>query len=303
MSTGVDFATSSEDVNALKAAGVSFVCRYLSGGGGKDLTTAERDRLLAAGLGIVVVWETDGRTGPLTGAAAGPGDAAAAVAEAQRLGAPPGTCIYFAVDFDVLAGNVPALRGYFTGLRPHMGPYRLGDYGGFLCVESVADIVDLGWQTYAWSGGRWSTLAHLQQYQNGAVLAGIGVDYDRNTAPDFGQWGSTTPQGDDLPLFLFYAKNPAGVSAGFVGDGLRVRWIRDGNQLKDVQAVFHPTAWGNATTQVVLDPTAFGSPVDAETAAQLGVPWPSASAGPPGPPGPPGPAVPTAAFAATITPQ
>jgi hypothetical protein len=51
-----------------------------------------------------------------------------------------------------------------------------------------AGVITWGWQTYAWSGGAWESRAHIQQYQNGVVLAGHSVDYNRSIKSDFGQW-------------------------------------------------------------------------------------------------------------------
>lgn len=325
MSVGVDFATSSENVAALKAAGVAFVCRYLSGGGdAKDITAAERDRLLGAGIGIVLVWETDGRTGPLVGN--GAGDANAAVAEAERLGVPSGTCLYFAVDFDMQPSQLSIVRTYFARAtsRCHVAGYRCGVYGGFAVVEGVADLVDLGWQTYAWSGGRWSSHAHLQQYANGAVLAGIGVDYDRNTAADFGQWG-TTPKPQEITMggryrpgthaeyhwpvinadksvSHWYVNDRTDLSkggghddlGGVAGGPASLDWNPDGT-ICTIEVIgsdgssivfndWHGGKWGGWT------------PSNTKT-LQIGV------QGPKGDKGDPGPASPLAAFTATISPK
>jgi hypothetical protein len=66
---------------------------------------------------------------------------------------------------------------------------RTGIYGGFTAVErEVGAHCELGYQTYAWSGGRWSAKAKLQQYRNGLSLCGGTVDLDRSLADDFGQW-------------------------------------------------------------------------------------------------------------------
>lgn len=192
---GVDYV-SGPSLSALESAGKSFVCRYLSGGDVKDLTATERDALLAAGIAIVVVWETDGRTGPL--AANGSGDAAAAVKQAQGLGIPKGTCIYFAVDFQPSAADIAGpIRTYFSGIADvcHGAGYRCGVYGGLATVNGVADLVDCCWQTYAWSGGQWSALAVLRQYQNGVTLAGANLDLDIAMADDYGQFSASGTRG------------------------------------------------------------------------------------------------------------
>lgn len=207
MAFGIDFANSGENVAALQTAGVTFACRYLSGGQSKDLTAAERDRLLGAGIGIALVWETDGRTGPLSGTSGGHADAGAAIRQAQALGAPAGTCLYFAVDFDASLTQIAGpIRAYAAAAAAdcRAAGYRCGMYGGFATVEGTAGIVDLGWQTYAWSGGRWSTHSAIQQYQNGVVVGGTSADDDRSMTADFGQWGSDMGMSSDQAFGLAF---------------------------------------------------------------------------------------------------
>lgn len=179
---------------------ISFVCRYLSGFS-KDLTPAEARDLTAAGLDIVVVWETTA-TRAEAGHAAGVADARAALAEARRCGMPDGRPIYMAVDEDTTVG--PHLTTYFHGAASVLGLDRTGAYGGYAVIKGLFDagLIQWGWQTYAWSGGRWDHRAQLQQYSNGHRISGADVDYDRATTSDFGQWrvGVTPqPQEDTMP--------------------------------------------------------------------------------------------------------
>ena len=51
-----------------------------------------------------------------------------------------------------------------------------------------AGLATFGWQTYAWSAGQWDARAQIQQYRNDQFVDGVGVDFDRATADDFGQW-------------------------------------------------------------------------------------------------------------------
>jgi hypothetical protein len=68
---GVDYAWGRPGAAALKRAGAKFACRYLSHDTtGKNLTRAEADELSAAGLWLVVVWETTANRA-LDGRAAG----------------------------------------------------------------------------------------------------------------------------------------------------------------------------------------------------------------------------------------
>lgn len=92
--------------------------------------------------------------------------------------------------------------------------------------------------------------------------------------------------GDEMPLTLFYAKdapNPA-INAGFLGDGISCRWLRNAQQVTDAIAIFKPVLWDTAANPVG-DPGAFGSPIDAETAAQQGIPFTGGQQGIQGLPG------------------
>lgn len=189
-SYGIDYtgglAAATIDRATVDGHQISFVCRYLSGFS-KDLTPAEARDLSAAGLEIVLVWETTAARAE-AGSSAGISDARAALAEAERCGMPAGRPIYFAVDIDTTVG--PNITAYFQGVNHIMGVSRSGVYGGYKVVKALFDkkLVAYGWQTYAWSGGQWDPRAQLQQYSNNHTISGHSVDYDRSTVSDFGQW-------------------------------------------------------------------------------------------------------------------
>lgn len=249
MIEGIDYSFSRPSPQEVKAAGKEFVCRYISGDfrhdddGQKDLSIQERDALFAAGLAIVLVWETDGRTGPLAGGAAAPGDAAAAIAEARELGAPPGTGIYFAVDFGASAADAQAIRDYAIGVRDacRAAGYRAGIYGGLATEQDVADVTDLLWQTYAWSSGNWNAGAALRQYANGATVAGASVDLNSAMAADFGQW---TIGGVQTPESL----------GGDMSDTLTLDWGAYGKGTHDFAAVSGQLRhdWDGGAGEIVL---------------------------------------------------
>lgn len=186
---GIDYAFGRPSIAALKAAGVRFVCRYLSHSPSKNLTHVEANELSAAGIWIVVVWETTAKRA-LDGYAAGALDAMDAQVMAQGCGKPEDRPIYFAVDWDAQPGQQAAINGYLDGAASVLGRDRVGIYGGY---EPVSRALAGGhaawaWQTYAWSGGRWAVDAQLQQYSNDHTLDGVGCDYDRAEKSDFGQW-------------------------------------------------------------------------------------------------------------------
>jgi len=175
----------------IAATGHEFVCRYVSHDTtGKNLTLAEAASLTAAGLWLVIVFESSaGRM--LAGTSAGAADARFAGAEAAKLGMPPTRPIYFACDFDATPGQQTLINAYLDGVATVLTPDRIGMYGGYGPIKRAFDAgkITWAWQTYAWSGGLWDKRAQIQQYSNDQSLGGVGgIDLDRSTTADYGQW-------------------------------------------------------------------------------------------------------------------
>jgi hypothetical protein len=186
---GIDWAWGKADIRELKKAGIHFACRYLSHDAGKNLSHAEARSLSAAGIDVVVVWETTAnRAGQ--GRAAGATDAKEAERQAKACGMPSSKPIYFAVDFDASAGQV---SDYFRGVNSVLGVRRTGAYGGVRAVRGLLDagLVHYAWQTYAWSAGQLEKRAQLYQYSNGHRMAGVSCDYDKALHADYGGWRTT----------------------------------------------------------------------------------------------------------------
>lgn len=191
---GCDYAFGRLDATALHGAGLGFVCRYLSPDTGKNLTAAEAAELHAAGVSIVLVWEGSG-TAALGGKAQGNADGKEALRQAEALGVPRNVPIYFAVDFDPLSSQLPAIGEYFQGVGAILGAHRVGVYGGYTTVGAILNekLATFAWQTLAWSAGRVQPHAHIYQYSNGHTIAGVGVDFDRALVSSFGQWAPAKP--------------------------------------------------------------------------------------------------------------
>lgn len=192
MAEGVDYSWTRPNPSCLFDGGRRFVCRYLGDDDtGENLTIPERDRLHAAGLKIVLNWQT-GKSFMLGGYDDGLVDANIAKTQARELGQPLDRPIYFSLDVDPNPLSEPQwaqVMDYLLGVHNVLGLARTGVYGGFKAIERlVPAFARWGWQTYAWSGGRWSSKAHLRQYLNGQQLCGGLVDFDRSTAADFGAW-------------------------------------------------------------------------------------------------------------------
>lgn len=189
---GIDYAWSHPSVKTMTDAGVKFIARYLSNDTSKDLSRAEATAANNAGIWCVVVWETTSSRA-LAGRQAGRDDALTALYKTRALGMPEDRPIYFAVDFDANSGDFAKLKEYFIGAASPeggLGKDRVGMYGGYTPIKWAFDnkLITWGWQTYAWSGGRWDTRAHIQQYKNGVNMGGADVDYDRAMYDDYGQW-------------------------------------------------------------------------------------------------------------------
>ncbi len=187
--SGCDYSDARPSPASLRSMGYHFVARYLSGdpGGSKDLSASEARSLTAAGLDIVVVWETTG-TDARDGYSRGVSDAKGAKSEAESVGQPSSRPIYFAVDFDAESGDAASIKEYFKGVASVLGLSRTGVYGGYYIVDELlsARLVTFAWQTYAWSYGRWDSRAQLRQTQNG--VDHDELDADEAVAADFGQW-------------------------------------------------------------------------------------------------------------------
>lgn len=189
---GLDYVTG-PPIDALKQAGVAFVCRYLSEVNSftkvKLLTPAEAQTLSQAGIAIVSNFEWYANRA-LEGAASGRFDAQIAAAQHTACRGTAGRPIYFSVDFDAQPAQMPAIIEYCHGIAAVIGLSRTGAYGSYEVIKALFDAhaISWGWQTYAWSAGQWEPRAHIQQYRNGVLLAGHEVDYNRSMVADFGQW-------------------------------------------------------------------------------------------------------------------
>ncbi|MER7894557.1 DUF1906 domain-containing protein, partial [Micromonospora sp. NPDC094482] len=191
VATGLDYSWGRPRPSVVANAGYSFVCRYLSyDTTGKNLTRSEADALRAAGLDIVSNWENTAGDA-LGGYSKGVQHANAAHSQAVECGMPASRPIYFSVDFDATAAQQTTINAYFDGVASVLGRSRTGAYGGYDVIKRLFDAgkVTWGWQTYAWSEGRWDARAQLRQVQNGITFDGAACDRDEAHATDYGGWG------------------------------------------------------------------------------------------------------------------
>lgn len=188
----------------LLAGGRTFAIGYVSEDTtGKNITAAEVHAYLAAGVAVLLVYEYS-TTAIAGGYARGVRDAGIAVAHARALGYPASCAIAFAVDQDT-SSNPSAVDGYCRGFTAtvHANGWRSMVYGGYSTVRYALDhgIVDLGWQTYAWSGNptAWDPRAAIRQVQNAVMIAGKQVDLDTAMVDDFGAWTGVAMSDADIP--------------------------------------------------------------------------------------------------------
>ena len=195
-----DYSFSRPNIAELAQAGIKLVARYLSHTDAKNLTASEAQALHAAGIGILLNWESvEGR--PLGGAATGTADGRDAATLAEQIGAPHGLTIYYSCDTDTSASQWPIIADYYDAARKATeGRYAVGVYGEADLIDYLhkRGVVTGEWQTYAWSNGRVSANADLFQYLNNQSIGGGAVDFDRIIHPDL--LGAWWPEGSEFDM-------------------------------------------------------------------------------------------------------
>jgi hypothetical protein len=233
MAEGVDYAFDRPTVSGLVAARKTFACRYVGpGSSGKHLTRGEAEALSAAGIAIVANAE-GAADGLLGGFDIGQDWALSAHQQGVACGMPATAPIYLSVDFDVTSTQWPAVRRALQGAASVIGRGRVGVYGGYNAVAwSIRDAVaEWFWQTRTWSGGRWHSLAHIQQYRLGVSLAGGTVDLDRSTADRFGQWRIGEVDVAEV-YYRIRSSDPAWNGKTFVSNRIHRRQLRSPGEIQ-----------------------------------------------------------------------
>ena len=164
---GVDWLGSGPTAAELAAAGKVFRLGYIDRPD-SSLTRIQIDLMHAAGIdiGLIAEW---GAQRMLGGASAGVMDGMRIRDALTRLGAPSGTVVYCAADWNATAAQMAKIDGYLGGVASIIGHECTGVYGGRAVILHVlaSGSASHFWQTYAWSGTppRWVIPGiHLQQY-------------------------------------------------------------------------------------------------------------------------------------------
>lgn len=228
----IDYSVLRPPIPLLKAAGVTAVGRYIGWDCEpgyacirKNLTPAERDQLLAAGIAIFLNFEY-AADAARHGAPKGTEDARLATRQIAALGftspANP-MAAYYALDYDVpdfapqlpnLPQNARAKLGpnadYFDAIHATKPNHEPAGYGGYWAVSRLLDagLVHKTFQTLAWSGCRADTVPppNAVKIQDAAgdwflfdtravlrqelrqIFGAADVDSLTTAAHDFGQW-------------------------------------------------------------------------------------------------------------------
>ncbi len=178
----------------IRGVPATFACRYIATDSTlrKVMTRAEAESLSASGLWIVTIFEDDPTSPRYFSRSRGEKDGSAAKGYAKSvLEQPPGSPIYFAVDFDAQSSERERIVSYFEGvnaaLRSTTGtPYATGIYGStwVLSWAAEAHLGDFYWQSMppAWSGGQNRHVSrHANLRQHPAMrLCGVVADVDES---------------------------------------------------------------------------------------------------------------------------
>lgn len=205
----VDQSFAAIDPATAQARGIRVVADYLSHDSAKDWTPDQVRAYHQHGVGCMFLFETTTNRA-LSGSAGGLADGRYAANELQGLirmvgYTPPGkVSVVAAIDFDTVPSQVPTIRAYMSGFRVGLADsFLTGAYGEADILDALGAVIDVGFQTYAWSGGRLSARAALYQYLNGQTIGGAAVDFDRIIHADqLGAWWppGLEPAGGGTPI-------------------------------------------------------------------------------------------------------
>lgn len=165
----------------------------------------------AAGMDVGLVWQDtkhDARAGHDGGVWYG----TLARQQAEALGAPDGTWIYFAVaDYDAPETDHALLSSYVSGIRSVLGPYKVAGYGKNTVGAHLlsSGLVEGWWQSYGFSKpvGKIEPWASVYQRREQVHVAEVLCDVNEARLPEMGLWSA--PRRTPVQWFPFALKNPA----------------------------------------------------------------------------------------------
>lgn len=215
---GLDIAYPPRDwAPQLAALGYRFIGRYCPyfGDQGKSLTREEADIIHAAGMDILMFFQT--------GAESHRGGRERGIAEAQwwlagkaHLGIPDDVVPVFCVDFDAQPVDYPLIADFQRGAISVLGLEHVGIYGHDRVIDFAAGsgLASTFVQCVAYSRGRISP--HAMVFQDvGPDVLGNHIDHDTAFVEDFGQWkakGEDMAELEDLILACFSGQEEGDLS-------------------------------------------------------------------------------------------
>lgn len=185
---GVDFSFARPPAARLVELGYTFVVGYISvapASPAKNITKAECEAYLAAGLKVLLVWEMTASRANL-GAAYGAIDGAHAKTLAAQRGYPVDVPILLADDTNTTTVNSQAHADYMFAALGAIGPYTIGEYGDCDILQATQGLWRIGWVPNAWSwSARSRAAADARAKALGAhVLQRTGFWIDQTWAVD-----------------------------------------------------------------------------------------------------------------------
>lgn len=260
---GADFAWDKPSAQQLLNYGAKYAMVYISPtkNSGKHASPAQVATYRSNGIQIGLIYETTASRA-LGGCDAGVTDGQRVNAALDRFGLPRSTVVYSgAIDFDVQPRQLGTIQRYLdcqSDLRG--GRERVGVYGSYRAIENAASWgYTYNWQTYAWSGGKWSNSADLRQVHNGWRIDGL--DTDMNYTSNMSQVGfigytQTSPGSPQNPNSA--AQNP-GTSDNPWANAPVVRPGDRGANVRAAQGALYDRGWkisvdgsfGPSTTRIV----------------------------------------------------
>lgn len=263
MSIVLDY-TARIDPVALKEAGATGVCRYISlprtDTAWKRIGLTEYRELVAAGIAVTLNFEYAADDW-LGGAAAGKSHGTVAAGQARMLGYPSGSVIPGSADFDMTRTQWESSgRAYAKAFAAEVraGGYRPGVYGAWdvLTWVRAEGIMDAFWQSMSHGFSQWRNAkpwpgAHLRQHPDKKWVGGRETDWNDILIPDWGgtdmlldpsQWQPIANTHDRL--FELYSKTIPAMQAAQVSENATLATL-----LHLLQAA--TTGGGNLDTAIV----------------------------------------------------
>jgi hypothetical protein len=193
---GIDVPHDASDaLNEIRDSKIDFVARYYRSPTSRwpALSAREAQGLSALGLNLVTVWEWHSHQPEYFSYNSGYADGISAYNQAKTVGQPPGSAIYFAVDYNARSADIDGpIRQYFQGVNAALAAasggrpdYKVGVYGS----GAVCDAMKRGGLArYAWLTGSvaWTGTYSYDDWniRQGGHFSVLSFNHDANEAKE-----------------------------------------------------------------------------------------------------------------------